>query len=456
MSMTLNPSQKGRLDMLRQQAGLQYQSGHHAEALDLVRQMISIEPHDPATQGLAALISLNLGKRGQATKFLKSQRRALDRAPSRPESYLGHAGLWREAGDLTRVVDALVKSIQLWPDHVLNRIQLAEALKDIGRFDDAEAEARRAIELDAERDDAWALLAIALHKLERFEDAAAAYEKARSLGHDPSISHNWGAALVAAGRAEDAVQVCDEWLKFQPGNVEALALKGHALQEAGRVDEAVRLFNFDHYVRARQVSAPEGYLDLAAFNEALADCVIADESLKTPPENDLRYHHPKLKIAGGLEIDKDGPLADLRAEIGKAVDQYLESLKAEGESHPFPASRPANYDITAWGAVLDGGGNQNQHVHKDGYFSGCYYITVPEEISSEENGIDGDIAGGFEVGRPPPELGCKQEHITKQFKPQEGLMLLFPAYFYHRTIPFSGPFIGSRKRICIAFDVIPV
>ncbi|MBZ0215352.1 MAG: 2OG-Fe(II) oxygenase family protein, partial [Fimbriimonadaceae bacterium] len=167
-------------------------------------------------------------------------------------------------------------------------------------------------------------------------------------------------------------------------------------------------------------------------------------------------HHPKLKIAGGLDITRDGPLADLRREMARAVDAYLENLKTEGDSHPFPASRPDDYEIHAWGAVLDGGGNQSQHVHKDGYFSGCYYITVPEEISVESNGADGDIAGGFEVGRPPSELGCRTEHITKQFKPQEGLMLLFPAYFYHRTIPFSGPFVGSGKRICIAFDVVPV
>jgi hypothetical protein len=31
-------------------------------------------------------------------------------------------------------------------------------------------------------------------------------------------------------------------------------------------------------------------------------------------------------------------------------------------------------------------------------------------------------------------------------------MILFPSYFYHRTIPFSG----REARISIAFDAMPV
>ncbi|MFQ6018117.1 MAG: putative 2OG-Fe(II) oxygenase, partial [Kiloniellaceae bacterium] len=36
-------------------------------------------------------------------------------------------------------------------------------------------------------------------------------------------------------------------------------------------------------------------------------------------------------------------------------------------------------------------------------------------------------------------------------QPEEGLMLLFPSYFYHRTIKFET----AETRISIAFDVVP-
>jgi hypothetical protein len=38
---------------------------------------------------------------------------------------------------------------------------------------------------------------------------------------------------------------------------------------------------------------------------------------------------------------------------------------------------------------------------------------------------------------------------VKAFLPEEGLMYMFPSYFYHRTIPFDS----EQKRICIAYDV---
>jgi hypothetical protein len=40
---------------------------------------------------------------------------------------------------------------------------------------------------------------------------------------------------------------------------------------------------------------------------------------------------------------------------------------------------------------------------------------------------------------------------VKAFRPEEGLMMVFPSYFYHRTIPFEA----VEQRISIAFDVLP-
>ncbi len=39
----------------------------------------------------------------------------------------------------------------------------------------------------------------------------------------------------------------------------------------------------------------------------------------------------------------------------------------------------------------------------------------------------------------------------RTFQPEEGLMLLFPSYFYHRTVPFEA----AEERISISFDVKP-
>ncbi|MGE4247318.1 MAG: putative 2OG-Fe(II) oxygenase, partial [Parvibaculaceae bacterium] len=145
-----------------------------------------------------------------------------------------------------------------------------------------------------------------------------------------------------------------------------------------------------------------------------------------------------------------GPVAALEGLMREAVERYGRDTGEPG-SHPFLAHRPPSVDIYAWAAVLEGEGNQHAHIHIDGYLSGCYYVRIPKEISAPGNGADGVIRGGFEVGRPPAEVGCKAEPMTRAIKPFEGLMVMFPAYLYHQTIPFES----TERRICIAFDVLP-
>ncbi len=442
-----------KLKMLRQRAGSLYQAGQLDEAIAVVREMLTIAPRQPQILGMAALMSHEIGERTQAVRFLKAQRKALDSLDVPVEAYLEHAGAASEIGEVRRASDAMAHAATRWPDHGHIELAWADALKDQNLFEEAAEHAARACDLDPQNANAHAIAGVVAHKLENFEAAVEEYTIALGLGHQgEGMTHNLGAALLGAGRPDDAVQVCDAWLVREPGAVECLALKGHALQEAGRVDEAAVIFDFERFVKPHDILPGKSYADLEAFNQALEDHVLNHPTLFTPLESDLKYHHPKLKISENLLEGDKGPVADLEIEIRRAVDAYLENLRKTGAGHPFAETCPDDYMIYAWAAVLDKEGNQNQHIHKSGYLSGCYYIRVPEEVAAEENGADGDIAGGFEVGRPPDEFGCKQEHMFQQYKPREGFMLLFPACFYHRTVPFKG----SSKRIGIAFDIIPV
>jgi hypothetical protein len=41
--------------------------------------------------------------------------------------------------------------------------------------------------------------------------------------------------------------------------------------------------------------------------------------------------------------------------------------------------------------------------------------------------------------------------VTRTVRPEPGLLILFPSYFYHGTVPFED----HRHRTTIAFDVVP-
>jgi hypothetical protein len=72
---------------------------------------------------------------------------------------------------------------------------------------------------------------------------------------------------------------------------------------------------------------------------------------------------------------------------------------------------------------------------------------VPDAVSHATEGSPGWI----EFGHPHPRLGAKAEPVVARVRPEEGLMLLFPSFFYHATVPFAS----EEDRISIAFDVIP-
>jgi uncharacterized protein (TIGR02466 family) len=199
-----------------------------------------------------------------------------------------------------------------------------------------------------------------------------------------------------------------------------------------------------------RLAAPGDYASLDAFNRALEAEVLAHPKLATPPEDHPTWHHPALRIAN-LKLDgRPGPLQDLQQIMRRSVENYFAAAEQE-DGHPFVNHRPRAVEIAAWAAVLDGEGNQQPHVHIDGYLSGCYYVTIPEEIANEDNGRNGVIAGGFEAGRPPQELGLKAQFPSRIIRPREGMTVLFPAYLYHATVPFTS----KQRRISIAFDVLP-
>ena len=76
---------------------------------------------------------------------------------------------------------------------------------------------------------------------------------------------------------------------------------------------------------------------------------------------------------------------------------------------------------------------------------GVYYVAVPE------TGAD-DKSGCLEFG-PPLDLAHISESIWPHYlvRPAPGLMVLFPGYLSHWTVPNKV----DEDRIVLAFDVVP-
>lgn len=425
-------------------------SGRVAEARALVERLLAASPGNLRLHFMAGVAAGRLGDRARALEHFGRCRASALQA-GQLNGLLQLANAYQRIGAPQEAVGMLEHATRLAPRETQLRTQLADMLLQQERFAEAAREARIAAEARPGDAGAWSTLGAAEHRLGHLEAALDAYARARRLKPDWTfLDNNIAAAAIAAGRPEAAVDTARRWLETQPGNAEALSFLALGLHEAGRSEEAAPLLDFDRLVRSYTFDPPAGFADTQAFNRALEAHVLAHPSLKTPDLNAANYHHPALRVSEDLLEGDKGPVAALETLMREAVERYRRDA-GDDPRHPFLAHRPEKVDIYAWAAVLEGEGNQHAHIHIDGYLSGCYYVRIPEEISSSGNGAGGVIRGGFEVGRPPEEIGCRAEPATRAVKPFEGLMVMFPAYLYHQTIPFRS----NERRICIAFDVLP-
>jgi uncharacterized protein (TIGR02466 family) len=103
--------------------------------------------------------------------------------------------------------------------------------------------------------------------------------------------------------------------------------------------------------------------------------------------------------------------------------------------------------LRIWGTLLESGGFQLPHSHPLGWISGVYYAQVPEGMR-----IDNPEAGVLEFGMPPEHFHYASHPELRRIEPAEGRLVLFPSYYFHRTLPFTA----DGKRISVAFDVVPL
>ncbi len=399
----------------------------------------------------------------------------------RPDFADGHLSLGNALKRLDRLAEAEAayrRAIALAPGAVAAQINLGVVLRERGRAAEAEAVYRRAIALAPQDPDAHYNLGIALQDQERLEEAEAsyrqvlgvapdyvqalinlgyllqstgrhsdavlAYERAVALApHLAEAQVNLAELRLELGEAEAALAGCDAFLAEHPANTAMLAFKAVLLNEIG--DEAgLRALTGDAaLIEPIRFAEGPGGEDIAALNAALVEHLLAHPTLVEAPAS---HATREGRHSGELLVEPKGPVAQLERLIRRAVETYGREREA-ASPHPFLAARPPRFALSVWGVVLSGAGHQIPHIHPSAWLSGVYYPRVPAAVDAHGLGQ----AGWIEFGRPPDHFHCRRAPKVVAFRPEEGLMLLFPSYLYHRTIPFEDEAI----RVSIAFDVRP-
>ncbi len=449
--------------------------GRFEEAAAAYAREIEIRPGHPQAHCNLGNVFLRDRKYKHAAA---AYRRALLIKPDYVDAQSGLGSALQMMGELDAAIAAFERALEISPDYARIHSNLGDALQAAGRLEEAVAACRRAVELEPEYAKAQYNLGSALLMLDEFDDAAAALRRTLEIKPDDAAAHlDLGNALLSLGAFDDAAASCgraieidpalaeayftlgavelergdpeatlgasEACLEHNPGHRLAIALKAIALNELGDKEGLGVLYDYDRFVRPRHIQPPERFAGLADFNAALADHLQRHPTLVFERFGNATRSG---KHTGEILVEPKGPVADLEKLISAAVEDYLRAVPAD-PSHPFLLDPPRRFRLTAWGVVMQKQGHQVAHVHPGGWVSGVYYVKVPEVVAKPNQGNQGWI----EFGQPPEHLRCAAEPEVKLMQPEEGLMILFPSFFYHRTVPFET----EDERICIAFDALP-
>jgi hypothetical protein len=161
------------------------------------------------------------------------------------------------------------------------------------------------------------------------------------------------------------------------------------------------------------------------------------------------YEHPERRAIrqgwryDALDDSREPALRRLMSVLRATVEAYIAGLSNDPR-HPFLATKPARFGLKAWGVISGSSGYHQSHIHSVGWASGVFYVSVPPLVDDNDARI-----GWLRVG--PPSDGDCAGWDERWIKPEPGLAILMPAYFYHGTQPMGR----DVERICVAFDVIP-
>lgn len=258
----------------------------------------------------------------------------------------------------------------------------------------------------------------------------------------PAINNLAGMQLKMH-KPKDALATLTSAADLNATNVRSIAYKTIALLGAGQVSEAYELIGFKTLVRSKTINLNDTGYDLDSFNKKLRQALLEHPNLTSD------WDPKKRAIRGGAIAPRlfeyATPILDiLKKVLTKSINKYISCLPNNLE-HPYLGNKPRQYAIDIWGNILRSSDHQSGHIHNQGWMSGVYYVSMPPNTKKDEK-----YAGWIEFNRPGyglPLLGG-EKHIRK-IEPRPGMLIMFPSYVWHGTIPF----FSQGDRISIAFDL---
>jgi tetratricopeptide (TPR) repeat protein len=423
-------------------------AGRLREAAQLYRQALQLDPGNDDAASNLALVTGQMAQFAEAEAMLRT---LLQRRPRHAGAHVNLALILQQQSKFDEAIaccEAGLKAVS--ENRSRQKLSNTLALSLIGkkRYDAALALLTKMTAAHPGFAGGFNLMGTAHALLGRVDDAVRAFTQATRV--DPADYGSYVAAgecLLVHGRPEEALAQLDKALRIRSWEVRALALRTLCLAGLGRQEEESRLSDPQRLVHCHWL-AELGFTDHAIkdLNRALSAFASSEPSLREdPPEYATRKAwHSTTNLA-----DYSNPALDeLKRFIEFAFHERIKSLGSE-IGHPFAQAAPSRYIVDLWAIKMKDGGTLLPHIHTDGWLSGVYYVDVPSVVNDPQaNG-----AGWLNIGTSRMDIQLEHPPLVRSVKPEPGMMITFPSYLWHDTVPL--PDSNTEQRLCLAFDLNP-
>jgi len=377
-----------------------------------------------------------LARDGELGKAARLLRQAAGKSGQPAPLWFALGNLWLERDRPDRA-EAAYRQAMAGGETPAVLCNLAAAIRNQGRLAEAIALLERAAARAPDVADVAGNLGGFLIEAGHPERAIAHLRRALARAPDEADhAVNLAVALLDTGAVEEAREVLEDLARRAPGDALVLSHLAGAWARLGHRDALHRLVDFDRLIDRRCLIVPAEFPTLDSFDRALEREVRRHSSL-TP---DRAGKTTRRGAQTGELLSLPGPaIAALERAIRDAIADYLDRRPADPD-HRFLARPPERLRLTAWATVLGDGGHQAPHNHPTGWLSGVYYVAVPP--------IGADGAGAIEFGTGVAGGDLDRSLPVRRIDPAPGMLVLFPSYFWHRTLPIGA----GEERISIAFD----
>jgi predicted O-linked N-acetylglucosamine transferase (SPINDLY family) len=301
------------------QAVALHQAGRLTDARTVYLQVLEFQPGNADALHLLGVIESQTGDHVRALDLIN---RAIAIRSRDPAFLCNRGNALKALGRLDEALADYARAIKLKPDFAAAHGNRANALKLLGRLDEALASQNRLVGLSPRSAEAWNSRGNTLKELGRLDEALESYERALSLqpGYSSALS-NRGVVLHELRRLDEAIASYDQALKLTPGAADTWSNRGLTQLRLGRMDDALASFDQaillnEDYAKAHSHRGLT-LQQLDRLDEAVASY---GRAVQLSPDDDFLYGtwlHARMKLC-----DWDG----LDAQIGDLIARVERGL----------------------------------------------------------------------------------------------------------------------------------